>query len=739
MSKASRAREDFLKNAPSLKYGDYNVDQTWKYALNPLAGHGGAGVVAFNPNDPTQKFTLDDANSQSAQDLSEYLNFGGGNLGSYTELGQWYGDMAGDRGAYSDLFGIQSIEKQAEQKRLADLAAKISSGQLSATQGTQMANTAPTPVKTEAQNIYDQAKTASKSSSSGSAGSPKKSPNQPVDYSKLANGLPPDDPSNQFNTLTGERNPNYNPAAPKPQGNQEGGQPQPGSTAPTPFFSGANLSQGSRGEAVKQLQQAIGGIAVDGVFGPKTMAAVKQFQLSHGLKADGIVGPQTMAALNAPQGSPIQGVASGISSGQDKALKLSNDEPEITPLTGNPTIDTLLDQLKDASPQKTFSEVYKQIYKDMGIDTIKKDYEAQTKGFTDLQDKKNDEIQKINNNPWYSEGVRVAKLRALDAKYEGKELIFTNKLKLLENTITQGREEAQFIAGQTMTQINKAAELNQDIILKAIDLIESTIEAEGKLEGPASVQEYKYAVSQGYTGTFNEYQNEDANRKAKAAGSGLGGMFSASQINSTINAIAGSFDNEPVVKEYNTIARALETYNNLGSSATDDIQRVYTFAKVADPTSAVKEGEYNSIEKYSQALLQRAGLKVNRVFSATGILTPEARAAMGRTLTTSLNSAKKTYDNVYSNYQRRIEQAKSGQGNSLTDYSTGYTQAPQGIQKGSLSSAQYVEKVLSSQGLSYNSVVSQIPKGQIGVIDNQTGEIGFIPENEFSASAYTRI
>jgi len=191
---------------------------------------------------------------------------------------------------------------------------------------------------------------------------------------------------------------------------------------------------------------------------------------------------------------------------------------------------------------------------------------------------------------------------------------------------------------------------------------------------PASVAEYEYAKAGGYTGSFSQYQNEDANRKAKVAGAGngLGGMFSNSQINSTINSIAGSFDNEPIVKEYNTIARNVNTYKNLGNSATDDIQRVYTFAKVADPNSAVKEGEYSSIEKYSQALLQRAGLKVARVFTATGILTPEARTAMQKTLETSLNSAKKAYDNTYSQYQKRIDKAKSGEGNSLTNYGTAF-------------------------------------------------------------------
>ncbi|MFZ2151695.1 MAG: hypothetical protein WAV09_01150 [Minisyncoccia bacterium] len=149
----------------------------------------------------------------------------------------------------------------------------------------------------------------------------------------------------------------------------------------------------------------------------------------------------------------------------------------------------------------------------------------------------------------------------------------------------------------------------------------------------------------------------------------LGGL-TKNQINTTVNSIAGALDNEPIVKEYNTIKRNIDTYNSLGTSATDDIQRVYTFAKVADPNSAVKEGEYASIEKYSQALLQRVGLKVNRVFTATGILTPEARTAMGNTLMSSLRASEAAYKNVSSEYQRQIDDAYAGRPRQITNYET---------------------------------------------------------------------
>ncbi|WP_315925392.1 N-acetylmuramidase domain-containing protein [Mesorhizobium sp. SP-1A] len=61
------------------------------------------------------------------------------------------------------------------------------------------------------------------------------------------------------------------------------------------------LRRGSRGEAVRTLQDELGraghALSADGLFGPATEAAVRNFQSAHGLAADGIAGPQTLKAL----------------------------------------------------------------------------------------------------------------------------------------------------------------------------------------------------------------------------------------------------------------------------------------------------------------------------------------------------------------------------------------------------------------------------------------------------------
>lgn len=57
------------------------------------------------------------------------------------------------------------------------------------------------------------------------------------------------------------------------------------------------LAQGATGDSVKWAQRRLGGLTVDGVFGPATAAATRAFQKAHGLVVDGAIGPRTFAPL----------------------------------------------------------------------------------------------------------------------------------------------------------------------------------------------------------------------------------------------------------------------------------------------------------------------------------------------------------------------------------------------------------------------------------------------------------
>lgn len=91
---------------------------------------------------------------------------------------------------------------------------------------------------------------------------------------------------------------------------------------------------GSQGAGVKALQEQLAAAgfspgAIDGIYGPKTEAAVVAYQKSVGITVDGIAGPQTLSALG---GIPASGGATGsIDYTDDPNTRFSG-------LPGNPEI-----------------------------------------------------------------------------------------------------------------------------------------------------------------------------------------------------------------------------------------------------------------------------------------------------------------------------------------------------------------------------------------------------------------
>lgn len=97
------------------------------------------------------------------------------------------------------------------------------------------------------------------------------------------------------------------------------------------------------------------------------------------------------------------------------------------------------------------------------------------------------------------------------------------KLSRLQATRTASLEASKFSLGRLDKKVSDEKELNAP---KEISVGASMVKynpTTGKYENvftnpkeltkPASAQEYEYAVSKGYTGTYDQYQNEDANRK----------------------------------------------------------------------------------------------------------------------------------------------------------------------------------------------------------------------------------
>ncbi len=97
------------------------------------------------------------------------------------------------------------------------------------------------------------------------------------------------------------------------------------------------VKRGSKGHPVPALQYLLRArghlVTVDGIFGPKTEAAVKALQTADQITVDGIVGPQTWGAL-------IITVASG-STGD--AVRGVQEEFQFRNLSGDPSQGLVVD------------------------------------------------------------------------------------------------------------------------------------------------------------------------------------------------------------------------------------------------------------------------------------------------------------------------------------------------------------------------------------------------------------
>jgi len=90
----------------------------------------------------------------------------------------------------------------------------------------------------------------------------------------------------------------------------------------------ANLSWGSHGTEVVTLQKSLNNQGywcgeADGVFGPKTYAAVIKLQKAQGLDTDGIVGPKTKTALGLSDNSNVTSTPSRSGSSVNRAKTLT--------------------------------------------------------------------------------------------------------------------------------------------------------------------------------------------------------------------------------------------------------------------------------------------------------------------------------------------------------------------------------------------------------------------------------
>lgn len=122
-------------------------------------------------------------------------------------------------------------------------------------------------------------------------------------------------------------------------------------------FGSRNLKKGSTGSDVRELQTKLNSIGyncgkVDGIFGTKTLAAVKRFQQAYRLAVDGIVGKNTYKKLAEVLGKKKTSASSSSSSGSSgsttttKTTTSSDTKTSTVTLTSGESVTVEKDELR---------------------------------------------------------------------------------------------------------------------------------------------------------------------------------------------------------------------------------------------------------------------------------------------------------------------------------------------------------------------------------------------------------
>lgn len=190
-----------------------------------------------------------------------------------------------------------------------------------------------------------------------------------------------------------------------------------------------------------------------------------------------------------------------------------------------------------------------------------------------------------------------------------------------------------------------------------------------------------YIQGVGKTVKERELELKKAAQLAKGGGSSSGtdqlydGLSPSTAT--AVRAKVTKFSSEPIVTNFGTIQEGYNFAKSIPSTTknpTDDQALVYQFAKIMDPGSVVREGEYATVQKYAQSWIGAFGKSISQAINGTGFLSPAARENIKKTIESRYIASKNSYDSLASSTAQSINNL-TGRDNG-TKFLTEYTYTP---------------------------------------------------------------
>lgn len=284
--------------------------------------------------------------------------------------------------------------------------------------------------------------------------------------------------------------------------------------------------------------------------------------------------------------------------------------------------------------------------------------------YKDRQDKANNLLNQINSLQGKVDDQTAQLLEEEKRSYEA-ELASLKELKDASSAaIASGAASQSEIAQLTDPSIDDATKLS----------LAQSITARGAAEDRNLSRAAQYASirSANASAALNELELTAAQKAQEDAAAGI---LSGEQVE-VAQTINKDFEDEPIVKAYNEGLQSIivleDTLAN-GVQGIQDVQLVYNFMKAIDPTSVVKQDEFDKVSS-SGNIFAGAYAKFNKGYlGAGGFLPPEVKDTLINTARAGFEARNAQYYNIKAEKARQINQ-RLGITNGA-DYLTAYESA----------------------------------------------------------------
>lgn len=292
----------------------------------------------------------------------------------------------------------------------------------------------------------------------------------------------------------------------------------------------------------------------------------------------------------------------------------------------------------------------------------------------DFRRKANSELADLAIQAQASQGLETAARQTIKDTLEAQ-------FSPIEDRIARRTQYAQLASNDLtesekfkLTKLNKKDEANQKEVSTFATKLANTVFENG---APVGVRTKIFNIAGDYaTGKLTK---EQAQTKMSEAAADYGVKKTTTSANSnqmTDNerALMTQFRGEQIVKDYNNILGekgTIDAYIQNGVGGPSDLATIFTFMKGLDPTSVVRESEYNTAAA-SGNIFQGVWSKFNGYFKDKGGFLPDnVKQEFQNLVNQKLAVKQKQYDNVKKNYEDIAKRQGLDSRNVIIDYASG--------------------------------------------------------------------